>query len=215
MAVDTARFGRTGVGYGSYIVNAVGGCNDCHTNPPYTANGNPHAGQPEHINAAKFLGGGVSFGPTITSPNITPDRNGLPAGIRFVTFRDTVMREGKDPHDSGKILQVMPWPVYGKMTDCDLAAVYLYLRAIPSVPGNRGSTAPPQQPAGLDQPAAAEAGVAVLADDDMVVQLDLDRLQRRHDLAGHLDVGLRGRRVAARVVVDHDDRRGRRAPGRA
>jgi hypothetical protein len=137
VAVDTARFGRTGVGYGSYIVNAIGGCNDCHTNPPYTANGNPFAGQPERINAAKFLGGGVSFGPTIVSPNITPDRNGLPAGISFVTFRDTVMRQGKDPHDGG-ILQVMPWPVYGKMTDCDLAAIYLYLRAIPSVPGNRG-----------------------------------------------------------------------------
>jgi hypothetical protein len=23
------------VGLGSYLVNAAGGCNDCHTNPPY------------------------------------------------------------------------------------------------------------------------------------------------------------------------------------
>ncbi len=27
------------VGLGSYIVNAQGGCNDCHTNPPYAAGG--------------------------------------------------------------------------------------------------------------------------------------------------------------------------------
>jgi hypothetical protein len=25
------------VGLGSYIVNAQGGCNDCHTNPPYAS----------------------------------------------------------------------------------------------------------------------------------------------------------------------------------
>ena len=29
------------VGLGSYIVNAQGGCNDCHTNPPYAPGGNP------------------------------------------------------------------------------------------------------------------------------------------------------------------------------
>ena len=27
---------RSQVGLGSYLVNAVGGCNDCHTAPPYT-----------------------------------------------------------------------------------------------------------------------------------------------------------------------------------
>ncbi len=39
------------VGLGSYIVNAQGGCNDCHTHPSYAAGGNPHLGQPEVINA--------------------------------------------------------------------------------------------------------------------------------------------------------------------
>jgi hypothetical protein len=33
-------------------------------------------------------------------------------------------------------LQVMPWPVYGKMSDRDLRAIYEYLRAIPSLPDN-------------------------------------------------------------------------------
>ena len=33
------------VGLGSYIVNGQGGCNDCHTNPPYAEGGNPFLGQ--------------------------------------------------------------------------------------------------------------------------------------------------------------------------
>jgi len=32
---------RALVGLGSYLVNAVGGCNDCHTNPNYAPGGNP------------------------------------------------------------------------------------------------------------------------------------------------------------------------------
>ena len=39
------------VGLGSYLVNAVGGCNDCHTNPPYATGGDPHLGQPKVVNA--------------------------------------------------------------------------------------------------------------------------------------------------------------------
>jgi hypothetical protein len=40
------------------------------------------------------------------------------------------MRTGEK--DDGTLLQVMPWPVYGKMTRRDLSAVYAYLSAIPS-----------------------------------------------------------------------------------
>jgi hypothetical protein len=36
---------------GSYIVNAQGGCNDCHTVPSYAAGGNPFLGEPEVISA--------------------------------------------------------------------------------------------------------------------------------------------------------------------
>jgi hypothetical protein len=39
------------------------------------------------------------------------------------------MRVGHEPGEG--ILQVMPWPVYGQMTDRDLRAVYTYLLAIP------------------------------------------------------------------------------------
>ena len=31
------------------------------------------------------------------------------------------------------ILQVMPWPVYGKMSDRELEAIYEFLRAIPVI----------------------------------------------------------------------------------
>jgi hypothetical protein len=122
------------VGLGSYIVNAQGGCNDCHTHPSYAPGGNPHLGQPEVIPAALYLSGGTLFGP-FKSANLTPDANGRPAGLTFDEFK-AVMRTGLDPDGSGAILQVMPWPVYGKMTDLDLRAVYEYLRAIPSLPDN-------------------------------------------------------------------------------
>ena len=122
------------VGLGSYIVNAQGGCNDCHTHPSYAAGGDPHLGQPEVVNGAQYLTGGTLFGP-FTSPNITPDAYGHPAGLTFEEFK-AVLRTGRDPDGSGRILQVMPWPVYGKMTDLDLRAMYEYLRAIPSLPDN-------------------------------------------------------------------------------
>jgi len=122
---------RTLVGLGSYIVNAQGGCNDCHTNPSYAEGGDPHQGEPEHINTEGYLAGGQQFGP-FTSANITPDEHGLPAGLTFPQFKRT-LRTGHDPENPSRLLQVMPWPVYGKMTDRDLRAIYEYLRSIPSI----------------------------------------------------------------------------------
>jgi hypothetical protein len=116
------------VGLGSYIVNAQAGCNDCHTNPSYAPGGDPFQGEPEQVNAENYLAGGRAFGPFI-SRNITPQADGLPAGLTFQEFR-TVMRTGRDPHD-GDLLQVMPWPVYRNMTQRDLKAIYEYLSAIP------------------------------------------------------------------------------------
>jgi hypothetical protein len=123
---------RALVGLGSYIVNAQGGCNDCHTNPPYAPGGDPFQGEPEQINVDGYLAGGTAFGPFV-SANITPDEDGLPAGVTFQEFKK-YLRNGHDPDDPDEILQVMPWPVYGKMTDRDLKAIYEYLSAIPSIP---------------------------------------------------------------------------------
>jgi hypothetical protein len=130
--LDFAGRSRNLVGLGSYVVNALGGCNDCHTNPSYAEGGDPFLGQPEIINADRYLAGGRSFGPSLVSPNITPDENGLPGGLTEEAFVE-VMRTGRDS-DDGHILQVMPWPVYANMTDHDLRAVYAFLSSIPSLP---------------------------------------------------------------------------------
>jgi hypothetical protein len=128
------------VGLGSYIVNAQGGCNDCHTNPPYEEGGDPFRGQPMRINADRYLAGGTAFGPFV-SRNLTPRSNGLPANLEFDEFRIS-MRTGRDlkrraprvPSEELDLLQVMPWPVYGQMRLVDLRAIYEYLRAIQSLP---------------------------------------------------------------------------------
>ncbi len=126
------------VGLGSYLVNSVGGCNDCHTSPSYAVGGDPFLGQPKKVNAARYLAGGQHFGPFV-SRNLTPE-NGLPAGHTYAEFR-TILRTGKDydllhPQIS-PLLQVMPWPTYQTMTDHDIQAIYEYLRAIPPLkPGS-------------------------------------------------------------------------------
>ncbi|GBC82963.1 Nicotinate dehydrogenase subunit B [bacterium HR10] len=130
------------VGLGSYLVNAVAGCNDCHTCPSYDPNDNPYKGQPGKINARDYLAGGVPFGPFI-SRNITPDASGKPAGMAFEEFLH-VMRTGEDiEHEHpqfGPLLQVRPWPVYRHMDECDIRAIYEYLRAIPHAePGSCSS----------------------------------------------------------------------------
>lgn len=121
---------RAMVAQGSYIVN-TSGCNDCHTIPEFEAGGNPFLGEPEQINVAGYLAGGRAFVPFV-SRNLTPNWEGLPAGLTLEEFVLT-LRTGEDlknipPSD---LLQVMPWPVVGKHTDSNLEAIYEYLRAIP------------------------------------------------------------------------------------
>jgi hypothetical protein len=134
------------VGLGSYLVNATGGCNDCHTNPSYSADGDPFAGQAKIVNASRYLAGGTPFGPpgdpnTPVSRNLTPRANGLPANLTWDQFRETI-RTGKDlknrppfaPSADNDLLQVMPWPVFQDLSDRDLRAIYEYLRSIPALP---------------------------------------------------------------------------------
>ena len=138
---------RERVGLGSYLVNAVGGCNDCHTCPSYDPGPNgpaqghnpfgppfgPVGGGDGKINSKNYLAGGVLFAPPgVVSPNLTPDAiTGRPDGNHtFAQFKNLI-RTGHDPDEGGRILQVMPWPVYRNMNDDDLRAIYEYLRAIP------------------------------------------------------------------------------------
>jgi hypothetical protein len=131
---------RARVGMGSYLVNAVGGCNDCHTCPSYAPGHNPYGppfgppgGGDGKINGTNFLAGGVVFNPPgVKSANLTPDTTShLPEeGNTFDQFRHLI-RTGHDPEEGNRILQVMPWPVFRNMSDDDLHNIYEYLRAIP------------------------------------------------------------------------------------
>jgi hypothetical protein len=131
---------RALVGLGSYIVN-TSGCNDCHTEPSFVPGHNPFLGEPEQINTARYLAGGMAFGPFI-SRNLTPNAAGRPAGLTFEQFLH-VLRTGEDldhlaphvPSATNDLLQVMPWVVFGKKTDRDIRAIYEYLRSIPPLAG--------------------------------------------------------------------------------
>jgi len=151
--LNLVRKNRALVGLGSYIVNAVSGCNGCHSEGPQTEfllGHNPYFGQDEIINPDTYLGGGRDFGPYptpaspthIVSRNLTPDHTGLPiGGDTFEEFRETI-RTGVDPDQlhpnlpppfAGILLQIMPWYEYRNMTDRDLRAIYEYLSAVPCV----------------------------------------------------------------------------------
>ena len=95
------------VGLGSYFVNGISGCWDCHSasvQSTYAPGGNPYfkGSPPTIINQADYLAGGRNFGalipgtPEIVSRNLTPDRTGRPAGgLTFAQFVH-VMRTGED-----------------------------------------------------------------------------------------------------------------------
>jgi hypothetical protein len=139
------------------------GCHSAGPATEYAAGGNPYFSQhPAVVNPKTYLGGTRDFGafpdpagnfPHIISRNLTPDATGLPAGgMTYAQFAQ-LMRTGKDPdlvHPTctgapdgkcipapfdGTLLQIMPWPNFGNMTDHDLQAVYAYLGAIPCLEG--------------------------------------------------------------------------------
>ena len=134
LKLNLSEKNRALVGLGSYIVNSSG-CIDCHSRPSYALGGDPFQRQPEMVNVDQYLSGGRMFGP-FKSANITPNHAGKPAGLTRAEFL-VLMRTGHDPKDPpGDVLQVMPWPTFGKKTDRDLVAIYEYLRAIPALPDN-------------------------------------------------------------------------------
>ena len=95
---------RALVGLGSYLVNAVSECNDCHSCPTYEPGHNPFDGIGDgQLNSANHLAGGVNFGPgpdgdDIVSANITPDESGRPHGLTFEEFVE-IIRTGHEEED--------------------------------------------------------------------------------------------------------------------
>jgi hypothetical protein len=141
--LDLRGKNRSLVGLGSYLVNGVASCGDCHSNPTWAAGGDPYKGETKKVNVAGYLGGGQAFGPFI-SRNITPDKTGRTGGHTYADFL-LEFQHGIDLDHAhtqiSPLLQVMPWPVFQNMQDLDARAIYEYLNSIPCLEGGPGEPA--------------------------------------------------------------------------
>lgn len=121
-------------GRGSYLVNAVGRCNECHTNPardPTT----------HRINTAGYLAGGMVFtdptGPHAPaslkrsmSRNLCGATNGYTAPFTdFAASLASGLRAGRSPSES--LAWPMPTWALSNLTTQDLEALFTYLRLVP------------------------------------------------------------------------------------
>jgi mono/diheme cytochrome c family protein len=108
---------------GSYLVNTIMTCGNCHT----------PKGPPAAI-AGKDFSGGLSWDEPpfkVTASNITQDKE---TGIGAWSDADikTLLRTGKRPNGV-QIAEVMPTAFYGIITESDLDAIVAYLRTIKPV----------------------------------------------------------------------------------
>jgi cytochrome c553 len=104
---------------GSYLVNSIGACGNCHARDS-AANRTPDLAGGLEINDAQV---GL-----IVMPNITPDPE---TGIGKWTDAEVVvgLRDGKRP-DGSIIGPPMPIPVYRQMSDHDAEAIAVYLLSL-------------------------------------------------------------------------------------
>ena len=118
--------------YGHYLC-IIASCHDCHT--PFDK------GQ---FDDSYAMAGGRSFpvpGGTVTSVNLTPDKEtGLGTWTRdmfvqrFASYRDSAMAH--QVVSPGQLQSIMPWTMYGLMTDADLASIYTYIRSLQPIKHN-------------------------------------------------------------------------------
>src|SRR3954447_22557717 len=119
----TTAVAQTPVERGSYLVNTVMTCHDCHT--PMGPNG------PQFD---KALSGGLRFDEPpfdVTAPNITPDPE---TGIGKWSDAEikTALLEGKH-RDGHQLAEVMPTGFYKVLTPGDLDGIVAYLRSVKPV----------------------------------------------------------------------------------
>jgi hypothetical protein len=112
--------------YGAYLVN-MSGCVECHTKVDDKA----------RLIAGTEYGGGREFNVPwgiIRTPNITPHATGLGNWTReqfigrFKMYADSNYRSPQLTMNDFNTF--MPWTMYGKMSETDLAAIYTYLRTV-------------------------------------------------------------------------------------
>jgi hypothetical protein len=153
---DAALFGR-----GSYIINAVVGCPECHSHPD-----RDYTSPTQAVNTAGFLGGGTVFasGPLAplvgvvrsTSRNLIGKNNGYfnETGMSFDVFLATItegVHADDTPSEAGTqtpLAWPMPWTEFRHMGADDLQAIYFYLSYLAqNVPTTGAADVPTQDAA--------------------------------------------------------------------
>jgi mono/diheme cytochrome c family protein len=153
-STDTRAQGGTGVSVarGKYLVEAVGGCNDCHT--PYKMGDNGPEPDMTRMLSGHPAGASVTPPPHLSGPwmaavsntftawagpwglsytkNLTPDKD---TGLGTWTeqqFVDT-LRNGREQGRGRQLLPPMPWQDFRLMNDDDLKSIFAFLKTIPAV----------------------------------------------------------------------------------
>jgi hypothetical protein len=144
--------GEVSAARGKYLVEAIGGCNDCHT--PYKMGENGPEPDMTRMLSGHPAGVTVTPTPTLGGPwmasvtatftawsgpwglsytrNLTPDND---TGLGTWTeqqFIDT-LRNGRERGRGRALLPPMPWQSFRLMTDEDLKSIWAYLRTIPPI----------------------------------------------------------------------------------
>ena len=127
------------VGRGSYLVNSISDCGNCHTD------GNGDGGFDSgllpgsfNVNVEAYMAGGVNIGVfsgfsfPVLSRNLTPHPG---SGLRKTQEEfEQIMRWGVDFKRPGGSLRVEPhFPAEFRFSEDDLKAVYAFLTAIPAI----------------------------------------------------------------------------------
>ena len=123
VAVASSAAAQTSVERGSYLVNTIMTCGNCHT----------PKGPPAAIAGKDFSGGLTWDEPPfkVTAPNITPDKE---TGIGDWTDAQikTMLLTGKNPNGVQEA-EVMPTAFYPILTPGDLDGIVAYLRTLTPV----------------------------------------------------------------------------------
>jgi hypothetical protein len=99
--------------YGGYLAS-VAGCRTCHGGL---------------LQGAAPAGNGPPPGPSLVA---------FASGRTVDDFRRTI-RTGRTPTGGGRALnpEFMPWPVYARMSDNELQAIWLYVQSLPAAPATQ------------------------------------------------------------------------------
>jgi hypothetical protein len=152
-------------GRGSYLINAVIGCPNCHTHPDRVGDAANPLLYPVSVNTGAYLMGGAVYiaGPLApivgvvrsTTANLAGSQHGFFAqpDLTFTVFLQLItegVHADEITADSGAprpLAWPMPYKFFGKMGLDDLEALYTYLRWIATHAGNTGAADVVQQEA--------------------------------------------------------------------